>query len=205
MASLINIFNRAQQEVGGQRILTIDENSPGKRACDNAWDMVRQEVLSDHVWNCCVQRAQLGADSEAPAHGYEQRYLLPPNTFRIVTVNEFDSQHNRWVVEAGFILANITAPIDVVFTQDKERNDTTLFPGLLVSALALRLAMAIAERRTQSNSKGVTIETRYLRVLSRAKQADTVEQSSVIPWLSESAAVRVSGFDSIPANRFSAP
>ena len=188
MAALIDIFNQALMLVGNKPILITTEQSPGAKACDRAWPIVRQEVLSEHAWQATVARIQLPKSEADPVHGYAFQYPLPSDNLRILSVNEFWPEDRRWVVESTGIMTDIDAPLDVVYIKDVE--DTTSYSPLLVSALGHRLALEIVERRTQSNTKKQQIEVLYNAILRKAKMADVREQSSAQYVEAQSISVR---------------
>lgn len=188
MAALVDIFNRALQEVGNKPILLPDEQSPGAKACNRAWPIVRREVLSEHAWAATVTRIQLPKSADAPVHGYAFQYPLPADNLRILSVNEFWPEDRRWVVESTGIMTDIDAPLDVVYS--KEEEDTNRYAPLLVTALSFRLAVAIVERRTQSNTKKQSLQEQYQVALKKAKATDVREQSSVTYFEAQSVSVR---------------
>jgi hypothetical protein len=61
---------------------------------------------------------------------------------------------------------------------------------MLVSALAFRLALAIVDRTTQSNTKRAALEALYQGVLRKAKVADVREQSPADFYTPESVETR---------------
>lgn len=188
MAALVDIFNQALLLMGGKPILLPTEQSPGAKACDRAWPIIRQEVLSEHAWQAVVARIQLPKSQAAPVHGYAFQYPLPADNLRILSVNEFWPDDRRWVVESTGIVTDIDAPLDVVYIRDEE--DTTRYSALLVSALSHRLALEIIERRTQSNTKREQLQNLYSAILRKAKATDVREQSSAQYFDAESISVR---------------
>lgn len=176
MASLVDIFNQAILLMGGKPILLPLEQSPGAKACNQAWPIVRREVLSEHAWQAVVARVQLPKSEAAPVHGWAFQYPVAFDNLRILSVNEFWPEDRRWVVESTGILTDMDAPLDVVYIKDVE--DTTRYSPLLTSALCHRLALEIIERRTQSNTKREQLEALYQKKLTKAKMTDVREQSS---------------------------
>lgn len=188
MAALVDIFNQAILIMGGKPILLPLEQSPGAKACDRAWPIVRQEVLSEHAWQAVVARIQLPKSEAAPVHGYAFQFPVPGDNLRILSVNEFLPNDRRWVVESTGILTDMDAPLDVVYIRDEE--DTTRYSALLTSALSHRLALEIIERRTQSNTKREQIEALYSALLRKAKMTDVREQSSAQYFDAEAISIR---------------
>lgn len=189
MPTQLDIFNRAIEEAGGKPILDVDEDTPNARRCRRAWPMVREEVLQEFAWNSVTTRIVLNPLETAPAFGYSRAYAKPPECLRVVSVNDFELEDERWIVEGDSILTDLGPTISVRYTRD-ETTDFSKFAGLLGSALALRLALAISARRGLSATDRREIADAYDAILTKAKLGDTREQSTVDLDLPQSIAAR---------------
>ncbi len=171
MPSKVDICNRALSRVGARRITSLTQDVKRARACDSAWEQVRDEVLRAAPWNCVTERVQLPELGTTPAFGFDHQYAWPSDALRIVEV----ITTYRWVVESKKILTDEGAPIDVRYI--KQETDPNQYDADLVSALAARIAMELAEELTQSNSKRQLAEKEYKAMLKQARRADGQEQS----------------------------
>lgn len=169
---MVDVCNRALSRVGAARITSLTDAVKPARACNNAFDIVRDEVLRAHPWNSAMARAQLAKVAAAPAFGYDDQYQLPADFVRMVEV--VDSKL-PWVVEGKILLSDEWSPLDIRYVRREE--DANAWDPLLVSAIAQRLALEIVEELTQSNTKAAAIERRYQEILSMARRADGQEQS----------------------------
>lgn len=174
MSSVVNICNRALSRVGDKRIIALTDDSNPARACNDAWERVRDEVFREHAWNSICTRASLAALSSTPAFGYDDEYQLPVDCLRVLEV--YDTKL-PWVVEGRKILCDAGTPLPIRYM--RKATDSNEYDPLLTSVLAQRLAVEICEELTQSNSKKEFEVLRYETLLTQAKAADAQEQSPV--------------------------
>lgn len=59
MATDVDIANRALSRLGAARITSLEQDVKNARAAKAALEVVREEVLTDHPWNCAVKRGTL--------------------------------------------------------------------------------------------------------------------------------------------------
>ncbi len=174
MPSVTDIANRALSRVGDNRILALTEDTPQARAVNEAWEMIRDEVLRAHPWGSCQARVQLAKEATGPDFEYDNQYPLPPDC---VTVNELYGTDLPWVVEGRKVLTDAGPPLNARYT--KRETDANKYDPLLSSALASRLAAEVVEELTQSNTKGDTQFKLYQQILRVAKRSDGQEQSDM--------------------------
>lgn len=173
MPSVVQICNRALSRVGDKRIIALTDDSNPARACNDAWERIRDEVFREHPWNCLTERASLAKLATDPEHGYDDQYQLPSDCIRVLEV--IDHYKLPWVVEGRKILCDVGAPLQIRYI--KRETDANQYDALLVSVLAARLAVDLVEELTQSNTKMEAQRDRYQVLLDQAKAADGQEQS----------------------------
>lgn len=136
-------------------------------------DEARREVLQDHIWNFALKRAQLPADATAPAFGYSARYLLPNDYIRVATIGNEDNPETDYKVEDGYILCNLSAPIDLRYVYDQE--EITKMTPNFIQLWARKLAAYLAYDMTGNRSMVQQMEEAYQEKLSDAKGVDGQE------------------------------
>lgn len=172
MASIVDICNRAISRVGGNRITAITDQTKAAKACNSAYEIVRNEVLRSHTWNCLTGRAQLAPLAASPAFEYTYQYQLPSDCGRLL---EVDNDDYDYVVEGRKILTDYGTVLNIRYAI--RELDTQQYDDLLVSVMAARLAVEICEELTQSRTKKVELKAEHKELLSDAKRVDSQEQS----------------------------
>lgn len=136
-------------------------------------DEARREVLQDHIWNFAIKRAQLPADATAPSFGSSARFLLPADYLRVATIGDEDNPETDYKIEDGYILGNLTAPINVRYIYDQE--DITKMTPNFIQLWARKLAAYLAYDMTGNRSMVQQMEEAYQNKLSEAKGVDGQE------------------------------
>lgn len=173
MATKVDICNIALIALGDQRITSIDDNNERARACKNRYDDVRDAVLRSYHWNCAVHRTSLVRDSVNPAWGFSYRYQLPSDCLRVLDVQNYEVPFE---VEGRYILSDASSVNILYITNNSLILDETKFDSLLVQAIAMRLAMEIAETLTGRRDLRQDMTAKYQAVLAEARSADSAER-----------------------------
>jgi hypothetical protein len=158
MASKVEICNRALQKLGAKRIVEIDEDSNNARACNAAYEILKDALLEEHEWNCGIARAQLAASSTAPEFGRSYAYQLPTDFIRLAhPYPEENSLDLDYQIEGRYIVSDWEAPLNIryVYSIDDPNEMSPLFR----EALATKIAYELCEELTQSNSKKAELES----------------------------------------------
>lgn len=173
MASEVSICNLALQKLGATRISSLTDDSRNARACNAAYEHIRDLELSDHDWNFARARASLAADTDAPDFGYDYSYTLPADYLQIRPDNSSDLD---WQIEGQALLTNWGAPLEIVYTRRVE--DPNYFHPTFIEALACRLAIHMCEEITQSNTKMQNLDSQYTIAIRSAKRANAFAKVS---------------------------
>ena len=178
MASTIDICNRALQKLGADRIISLTQNSTSARACNLAYEPVRDAELRAHVWNFAVKRAQLAADATAPLYGYNYAYTLPSDCLRLLPNDHQEGFYSKdWKIEGRKILTNESAPLEIRYIY--RVTDTTQYDATFIESLACKLAMEMCEELTQSNSKRQLAQDEYKATIREARKMNAFENPPV--------------------------
>ncbi len=203
MASKTDICNRALQKLGARRISSVTDQTPSARACDLAYDIVRQSELRKYDWNFAIKRVQLAADVPAPDWGRQNSFTLPSDYIKLTNTYPEDLTNDvnvvgvtvaftaqftglkDWVIEGKAIVTNDEAPLQVRYISDV--TDTSQFDSLFVESFANALAYEMCEELTQSNTKKSDIAGAYKISIDEAKKASSIEIAPADPppdtWL----------------------
>ena len=172
MSSIVDICNRALDKLGEAPITSLADDTKPARACNRAFEPLRDAVLRDHPWNFAMARAALAASTTAPAWGYAAQYTLPVDCLRVVTVDTTWP----WTVEGGAILTDAGAPLYIRYV--RRQTDASQFDPLFAEALAARLAVELCEGLTQSNTKREAATRSHREIMARARAIDGREASA---------------------------
>jgi hypothetical protein len=186
MSSSVDICNRALQKLGAERIISLTQNSKEGRACNLAYEPVRDAELRAHTWNFAIKRRELAADATPPVYGYNYSYTLPTDCLRLLK-NDYREEYypKDWKVEGRKILTNYGAPLQIRYVA--RITDTTLFDPLFIETLSCKLAMEMCEELTQSNTKRQMAAEEYKAVLREARKMNAFEnapaEQDIDTWL----------------------
>ncbi len=176
MASVVDVCNRALQKLGAERIISLTQNSVSARACNLAYEPVRDAELRSHTWNFSIKRASLAADAAAPEYGFDYQYTLPSDCLRLLP-NDYNegAYSSDWKVEGRKILTDEDAPLEIRYIA--RITDTTQYDPLFNEALSCKLAMEMCEELTQSNSKRELAYKEYTNTMRDARRMNAFENN----------------------------
>lgn len=174
MSSVVDICNRALQKLGAERIISLTQDSVSARACNLAYEQVRDAELRAHVWNFAVKRAELAADATAPVYGYNYAYTLPSDCIRLLK-NDYQEAFysDKWKIEGRKIITDESAPLPIRYVY--RVTDTTIFDTLFIEALSSKMAYEMCEELTQSNSKREGAAADYKTAIREARKINAFE------------------------------
>lgn len=180
MASKVEICNRGLQKLGATRITAMDENSVNARACDAAYDSLRQAELRANVWSFALDRASIAADAAEPAFGMAYSYTQPSDCLRVLDPYPFDDFADRdWQIEGRKIYTDMTAPLEIRYIKDVTEANT--MDALFREALAARIAIELCEQLTQSNTKKEALKAEYKEIIATARKVNAFEKIAQTP------------------------
>lgn len=143
------IFNAALTHLGeAKRILDANENSSRAMILAERYPNLRDALIRQYKWNFSTRRASLSEDATPPAFGYAHRYKTPANCLKVFNV--IGERHYPWKVEGGYVVTDLTAPLNVIYAlkvTDPSEFDP-VFREVLAMDLAIACAPAIANKRT---------------------------------------------------------
>jgi hypothetical protein len=175
MISVTSICNLALQKLGvNDNIIDLSAAVVAKQRaaieCDTAYHPMRRAVLRENRWNFNSTRAILAPSATAPVFGYNYAYPLPADYMRVY---ECVTSRMPWKVERKSILTDYGSSLQVIYGADIE--DPTEFDALFVDLLALRIAIQISPRLSQSKTTKDELIQEYKDLRSIAFQVDSME------------------------------
>ncbi|MEK9796979.1 MAG: hypothetical protein VW713_09580, partial [Alphaproteobacteria bacterium] len=84
--SAVSICSNALLLLGDAPISSFDEDNDRTRLVANLYSAKRDRVLRAHPWNCATKREVLSPDATAPAFDWANRFLLPGDWLRTLSV-----------------------------------------------------------------------------------------------------------------------
>jgi hypothetical protein len=178
MPSQVDICNRALQKLGADRIISLTQNSTSARACNLAYELVRDSELRAHVWNFAIKRTKLASDATAPVYGYSYAYTLPSDCLRLLPNDHQEGFYSKnFKVEGRKILTNESAPLEIRYIY--RVTDTTQYDATFTEALACKMAMEMCEELTQSNTKRQLAQDEYKATIREARKMNAFENVPV--------------------------
>lgn len=172
MTSITSIANRGLQILGAQPILDITDNTPKGRACKNCYDALRQSELRKHRWRFAIKRAVLADLAETDPHGeFDYLFQLPADCLKILKPE--NDPYCDWQLEGRKIYTNQGAILNLRYIADIE--DPNTFDATFAEMLSAKMAEAMCEEITQSNSKKEFATMLYKEARSEARKSNAFE------------------------------
>lgn len=160
ITSKTDICNLSQDLLSGSTVQDIDNPSNALESLLQRWyDHCRRKVLREHTWKFATKRAILAASSTEPLFGYETAFPVPNDFVRLLRVEtdegqivppyDYQLESNDGILS---VLTNSEADsLRLVYIYDI--TDVTRFDALFTSYLALEIALSVAQKMTESNTK----------------------------------------------------
>jgi hypothetical protein len=167
-----SIANLALQALGESSPIT-DINTANTRSqqCKRVYEPERRALLRSHPWSFARARTTLTPETEAPAFGYTKQYALPAECLRFLGGPSLT--YDQFEIEGKNILTDEGDALQIWYTKDIE--DPNQFDPLFVNALALIMAMRLAEPVTGSSTKFDQVERQYMDAIRLAKRTSAIE------------------------------
>jgi hypothetical protein len=180
MASEVSICNSALQKLGAGRINSLSENSKSARACNSAYERLRDAALRKHTWSFAKARAELAADSDAPEFGYAYKYPLPVDCLRVLPdYPGYIANSPTREIEGRYILTDEGGPLQIRYIV--KVTDPNEMDALFQETLACDIALDICEEITQSNTKKTDIREERKTTLAEARRCNAIEREPEQP------------------------
>ena len=170
----VSICNQALGWVGGDLITAFTDGTVEAKLCEANYAALRDAVLEDHAWVFATKRDTLTPLTEPPDWGFGQAFLLPPDTIRVLEVDDTTQGFGtmEWVREGR----QIHADAERIFLRYTSRVvDTAQFSPAFVQALAQRIAAEFAIPLAESRELQVNHWAVYNEKISNAAATDGMQ------------------------------
>jgi len=190
MSARIDICNYALGILGAGSITSLDDDSDKAHTLKTFYYIAKDSVLEDANWSFAIKRFQPAETNTAPSFGWNYAFTIPAYIIRVIEVlrdwggatvlpyfwydypEEFKAAH---VIEGNEILANDNP----LFCYGiRKMDDEGGFSPLFAEAFAAKLAYLCAEPLTASNVKMQTALALYTDALKRAKNRDSMQNTT---------------------------
>jgi hypothetical protein len=192
MPSDVEICNLALSFIGtGTEIASFTERSPEARACNQFYEVARDEMLREWPWPFAGKAATLGEVDEDPAlfsdDGWAYSYRYPSDCLfarRIISGVPVDQQGTRVdykIVQDDEGLLILTNAAEAILEYTYRAEDTVRFPSDFVLALAYRIAAYIAPRLAKDPSRvAPLVMAMYDKSCAKARRAAGNEEKHTV-------------------------
>lgn len=194
MASEVTICNQALQLLGATTITSLSQSSVNAQACNLIYEDTRDALLSTYIWKFAIKRTQLTADVTAPAFGRARAFTLPVDY--LAPLPPYPEDHPidlDWIIEGGKIITDDSSPLD--FRYIAQIDDADEMDPLFRKALSAALALELAEKITQSNTKLTNISALFDQAIQAARRKNAFEQVNPLPPTDDWVRMRQRGRD----------
>jgi hypothetical protein len=180
MASEVSICNQALSWLGGNKIISLNDDTVEASLCKANYTQLRDAVLEEGKWTFATRRYQLPRSATPPAYGYSYAFEIPPEILTVISATRNADNKNRtddldWRREEGRILCDSAtlyckAIVRII--------DPTKFTPMFVQALAARLAADICMTLTESTTKEANMWGKYNSLIDAAFTIDGMQGKS---------------------------
>lgn len=176
----VAICNQALYLIGADRIDTLSEGSPQSKACLQFYTPTKDEVLSEHTWNCAVWRVQLADLAGTYYTNWKYQFQLPedPYCLRVLALLDFinstyaELPHEPYEVEGRVLLCNLSAVGIRYIGRILENQMSSWVAETLVYKLAAKISTKIG------NKKPTDMYQAYMVQWQRAIQLDGMNRKN---------------------------
>lgn len=190
MTSKIQIINFALRLIKQSPIVDIADQNERARVASDMYEPTRQAIFEMCDWHCLRKRATLTKSTEAPAFGFKNKFILPPDCLRVVGVQDekhgffipylrdmFPDDmppHLTYTVEGRELLTN-RDDVHILYISDIE--DTTRYDALLTNALEYMLALNMSIPLSADSTLASAIESKLNYFLKAAKARNALDSA----------------------------
>lgn len=165
----VEICNMALIELGANTISSLTDATPEAQACNAVYEFERRALLRSHHWNFALEFQELATSTPAPDFEYDNSFPLPNSCLKVIRVND---RTKEFIVKGRNIYTDEDV-IKLLFVKDV--TDAGEFDTTFAETLALRVAVRIGYKLTQSVTAVQRVEQKLQVVLRDARSFDAQE------------------------------
>jgi hypothetical protein len=170
----IDLCSRALLKIGANSIASFDEGSTEAEVAASLFPIVRDAMLSLHLWNFATTRSSLARLLEKPIADFAHAFQLPGDCLRVISAG---TQGRGRGLEYRISGRQLYADTESVLLTYVFRPDEDDFPPFFNIALIARLAAEFCIPLTDSTSRWESLTKLAEIELKRAKLIDSQEDS----------------------------
>lgn len=181
MADRLAIYRGCCRLLGQQRVSSLTEDSPTRRALDDAWTDVGNWLLARGLWNFAIRTVELTQDEDTePLFGFQYAFSKPDDWVRTASISNegtFSGQFNDYEDEANFWYADCD-PLYVRYVSNEDEYGWNVgeWRQPFAKAFEARLAFECGLPITGDKSNRNDMETLAEKRLREAKTLDAVDE-----------------------------
>lgn len=168
--SQVDACNNALLRIGAKSITSLGDNSPEARSCSVVYDAVRRTHLRRFPWSFARTRQVLAPDVTAPAFDYTYAFTMPAECLRVLRPRD---NLCDWRIEGRKILTNDSNVLNLTYVQDV--TDEAQWDPAFYESFQVALALALADRITNSNVKKGDLREELRGLIAEARRASSIE------------------------------
>lgn len=100
------IFNLALGQMGDYQVIEGQTNTNEYLVCNQFYDNARKRALRSHPWNESTTRVIIPQESFGPIFEFNNKYALPSDHLRILSISPNGFDQLLWEVEGNYIVTD---------------------------------------------------------------------------------------------------
>jgi hypothetical protein len=158
------------------------DTSPEARVARDNYEMLRDSMLREYLWNFSKKRAELSQVAPDPIYGYNNAYAYPADFLRLISVNPINSDTAlvKYKLET-LSVASVDTPViltnaeNVFLTYVRQVTSVAQFSADFYQALAWRLAAVFATAIKKDAKHADWCLAQFGKQISIAKSTNSIE------------------------------
>lgn len=181
--SEVQIYNLVFDHLEEEAAATVDDARAPVKWLKRNFPIHRDALLRVGQWSFARKRSAIPKDATNPAFEWNYRYPIPGDLLRLLPfIYTSNTGYTPFThqVEGGYILTNVTSPVNTVYIRRVET--TGDFDPLFTLCLASRLALQMAHWMTGKQGYVETLKEVYAGYRTEAMEIDQVEGNYQVPF-----------------------
>lgn len=185
----LEIKKRALQILGANQIISSSDKTQTAEQISLSYRGVRDAFIRNYNWGCCIKEDTIPLMRIIENEPLKYVYALPSDYLNLIKINEFVAgfshlEYNTqsylpFKIRGKELFCSFKPPLKIEYSF---RNETVSdYDPSFCECLAVKLAMAICEKETGSDSKYQKLTAIFKEELRLALKANAIELPPVIP------------------------
>ena len=170
---MVDVANEAMLLIGMKSVQSLDDPKNSQdRVVAQIIDGVRRDLLLQHRWDGATKRAVLAKDTESPAFGYTDQYILPTDILRLDRVIPQDQDYK---IEGNMLLTD-AGEANIIYVSDE--TDPNVLGLNFQMAMKFLLASKCAKALTGDERLSASMRNEFDKAIADARYIDSDQASS---------------------------